>query len=668
MSSTVGRRTRERHRSYRQRLEEAEETIRAIRNGEVDAFVMRAAETEQVIPLEPADSPYRLLVERMQQAALTLDPDEHILYCNGRFSDMIGRASYDVYDIRFSRFLDPRSETNWQALIREAMEKGSSQGELTIAGAAGSLPVYASLTPFGRGIVGLSVMLTDLTDQKRHEQVLAAETLSRSILEQAADGIVVCDERGIVIRASEAAHGLCGRNPILLPFDAAFPLLVEDSGGERRFELAPVLAGETRDAREGRLRRPDGEVVDLLLRAAPLRQDGKTIGCVVTLTDIRDRKRAEEAMREADRRKDEFLAVLGHELRNALGPIHNAALLMTRLEEDGKSGEAARQILERQVAHMTRIIDDLLDVSRIARGDMTLLREPLNLVWVVRTTVEDYRSALGGAGLELALELPKDPLWVSADATRLAQALGNTLHNAAKFTDAGGRVTIRAERDDGRAVVCVRDTGIGMDAEGLSRVFDYFNQSELGRQRSRGGLGLGMAIARGIVELHGGTIRATSEGPGRGSEFCIRLPLESGPSEALRSARSAPSRQTARRILIIEDNADMADSLRMLLELNGHEVRRAADGPTGVDLARHFRPELVLCDIALPNMDGYAVARELRRDSETAGAYLVALSGYARDDDQRRAAEAGFDLHVSKPLDFSRLDAVIDALPVNPGR
>src|SRR5512143_3140071 len=216
--STIGRGTRDRGargtRSYRQRLEEAEETIRAIRDGEVDAFVMRAAETEQVIPLGPADWPYRLLVERMQQAALTLDPEEHVLYCNGRFSEMAGRGPQDIYDVRFPRFLDPHSETTWQALLREAREKGSSQGELTIAGAAGPVPVYASLTPFGRGIVGLSVLLTDLTEQKRHEQVLAAETLSRSILEQAGDGIVVCDERGTVVRASEAADRLCGQNPI----------------------------------------------------------------------------------------------------------------------------------------------------------------------------------------------------------------------------------------------------------------------------------------------------------------------------------------------------------------------------------------------------------------------------------------------------------------------
>ncbi|MEP6769483.1 MAG: ATP-binding protein [Acidobacteriota bacterium] len=660
------------------RLEEAEETIRAIRDGEVDAFVMRGAEQERVFAVETADGPYRLLVERMQQAAVTLSTDGAVLYCNDRFAEMVNAASEQVFGRPFETFVQASDRLLWDALRRRADENGSSQGELAIDPGEGRLvPVYAALASFGKGIAGFSLMLTDLTEQKKLEAVVASEALSSSILEQAADAILVCDAEGLIVRASRAAEELCAGNPMLRGFDSLFELFVEsrslpgnnrrETPSSRRFSLAPVLAGETIRGLEVGLRRPAGRVT-LLLRGAPLLSAGKTIGCVVTLTDIADRKRVEDALRDADQRKDEFLAVLGHELRNALGPIRNAVHLQKLARADERGAAQARTMIERQVGHMTRLIDDLMDVTRIARGKVLLQRERTDLGALVQSIVADHRSGLEAAGIEVDLQVPSAPIAVLGDSTRLSQVLGNVLQNAAKFTDGGGRVSVSvAEAPKGRVSISVRDTGIGMDPDSLTRVFDYFSQSERSLDRSRGGLGLGMALARGLVELHGGEMTASSDGPGRGSEFVIRLPVTSEPhSEALldreNSSRAEPGE--IRRILIIEDNVDMAESLRMLLVLAGFPVERAFSGATGVELAQQFRPEVVLCDIGLPGgMDGYAVAAKLRGDPATRSAFLVALSGYAQDDDQRRSIEAGFDLHLRKPIEFSELERILASLP-----
>ena len=655
------------------RLEEAEETIRAIRNGEVDAFVMRSAEQERVFAVESADGPYRLLVERMQQGAATLSSDGAVLYCNQRFAEMLTTSPDRVFGESFERFVQPESRLLWDALRRSGEENGSSQGEITLETSAGGLiPVYATLGSFGKEIAGFSLMLTDLREHKRLETVVASEALSLSILEQAADAILVCDAEGRIVRASRAAQELCGENPMLQPFDRRFALFIEPAAapaGHRRdtpsrqaFSLAPVLGGETIRGLEVCLVRASGEL-GLLLRGAPLRTDEKTIGCVITLTDISDRKKVEEALRDADERKDEFLAVLGHELRNALGPIRNAAQLQKLAAGDINTTAHARNMIERQVGHMTRLIDDLLDVTRIARGKILLRKDRVDIRELVDSIVEDHRPAFETTGLAVEVELPEKPIETVADATRLTQAVGNVLQNAAKFTDRGGRVSVRVARGaNGTASIAIRDTGIGMDADALARVFDYFSQSDRSVDRSRGGLGLGMALARGLVELHGGQMTAMSDGPGRGSEFFIRIPIvDQAVRERERPSHEAPGE--LKRILIIEDNIDMAESLRMLLDLSGYPVARAYNGFAGVELAGEFLPDVVLCDIGLPGgMDGYAVAAALRSDPRTQSAILVALSGYAHDDDQRRALESGFDVYVRKPVEFEELERVLASL------
>ncbi|AKF07237.1 PAS domain-containing protein [Sandaracinus amylolyticus] len=411
---------------------------------------------------------------------------------------------------------------------------------------------------------------------------------------------------------------------------------------------------------EYRVLHRDGSYRHVWDRACVLRDDAsgrvlRLVGCTI---DVTERVRARNAIEEADRRKTEFLALLGHELRNPLAAISSAVQVLELLGPPEPRLTRARGVIVRQVGHMARLLDDLLDLSRIARGKLSLELQPLDLCELVRDCVEDHRSEIERSGASLALELPSEAMSSAGDPTRLAQVLGNLLHNAAKFTSPGGHIDVALRADDGRAVLSVRDDGIGIAPAAIERIFEPFVQDERRTDRSQGGLGLGLALVRGLVELHGGTVRAQSEGHGRGAELTITLPLrEPAPSAEL---ASAPAETRPRRVLIVEDNEDAAEMLRMVLESGGHHVEVAHTGSEAIARARALAPEVVLCDIGLPGvMDGYDVARALRRDAATKGARLVALTGYGQEEDQRRAMDAGFDRHVTKPVDPRALGSLV---------
>jgi len=388
--------------------------------------------------------------------------------------------------------------------------------------------------------------------------------------------------------------------------------------------------------------------------------------------DISARKQAEEelkrketALQEADRRKDEFLAVLSHELRNPLAPIRNSLYILKRAAPGGEQALRAHAVIERQVNHMGRLVSDLLDVSRIARGKIQLQPERIDLREVVTRTVEDHRSVFGPRGIAVQSRVPKDPVWVNGDATRLSQALGNLLQNAAKFTDRGGAVLVDLRYQDESALLRVRDTGVGIAPEMIPRLFEPFTQADATLARSTGGLGLGLALVKGLAELHGGDVQASSGGLGKGAEFTIRIPLAALPAQSVPAAphELKPVRPPARRVLVIEDNIDSAESLKEALELDRHEVAVAFTGPEGLDKARVFQPDVVLCDIGLPGMNGYEVARAFRASDQLHDVPLVALTGYASAEDQSKAAEAGFDRHLAKPPSLDALELVLAQLP-----
>jgi PAS domain S-box-containing protein len=367
----------------------------------------------------------------------------------------------------------------------------------------------------------------------------------------------------------------------------------------------------------------------------------------VLRNEMAERRRAEDALREADHQKNQFLAVLSHELRNPLAPIRNGLYILERAPHESEQARRARAVIDRQVGHMTRLVDDLLDISRIAHGKVQLQRKPLDLDELAQRTVEDLRSIFDDSDVKLDVQGAGGKVWVNGDVTRLAQAIGNLLTNAAKFTPRRGTATVSLRAEQGEAILSVTNTGSGIAPEVLPHLFEPFAQADTSLDRSKGGLGLGLALVKGLVEMHGGSVRAASDGRA-GATFTIRLPLhvESAASKAPLAAGADGLR---RRVLVIEDNVDAAETLRDALELGGHVVEVAYDGAKGIEKARAFEPDVVLCDIGLPGMDGYDVARTMRADAKLGGVGLIALSGYAQPDDVSKAKEAGFDAHLAKP-------------------
>ena len=373
-----------------------------------------------------------------------------------------------------------------------------------------------------------------------------------------------------------------------------------------------------------------------------------------------ERQAALEALREADRRKDEFLAMLAHELRNPLAPIRNAVEILK--QEDPAMRERARLLIGRQVTHLARLVDDLLEVSRITQGKVTLQRKPVRLADVIEAAIDTAAPFIEAHGHALETRLDGGDPWVEIDPVRMAQVIGNLLHNAAKFTPPGGRIRLSTAQQADGVEITVEDDGVGMGPEVLPTVFDLFSQGSQSLDRAQGGLGIGLSLVKGLVEMHGGKVTAHSEGAGKGSSFRVWLPasLVSERRAAMaRPAQAAASSRRARRVLVVEDNTDAAVAMQMLLEGMGHAVTVVNDGADALRIAVETRPDVILLDIGLPGMDGYELARRLRDAPETHEAHLVAVTGYGQQKDRQRSADAGFDMHLVKPVDPAQLREVV---------
>jgi len=386
-------------------------------------------------------------------------------------------------------------------------------------------------------------------------------------------------------------------------------------------------------------------------------------------SEVAERARAEQALKEADRHKDEFLAMLAHELRNPLAPILNAVQLMRMKPMPDAQLSRSRDVIERQLSHLTRLVDDLLDVARITRGRINLSPEPIELAALIARAVETVQPLIQERGHEFTTEIPAGTLRVNADPLRLTQALGNVLGNAAKYTERGGRITLSVCRQGADVEIRVRDTGIGIPAEVLPRIFDLFTQLDRRSDHSHTGLGIGLALVRRLLQMHDGTISAHSEGTGRGSEFLIRLPLLLETTQSANGSQSSARTDAAppvrRRILVADDNADALETLATVLELGGHEVFSAANGSLALESAERHLPEVALLDIGMPLLDGYEVARRIRAQAWGKRITLVALTGWGQDSDRRRSQEAGFDSHLVKPLDLEKLTQLLARLPAS---
>ncbi len=518
------------------RLEEAEATVQAIHNGEVDAVVINDPTGERVFTLTGAEQPYRLLVEAMQQGAATLGFDGTILYCNRSFSALMQKPQEQLIGSSVASLFEVPESRSLIDLLAESGETGRER-ELLIPRSDGS-NTYVSISV---GILQLQnvkaffLVLRDLTEHRKHQ-----------------------------------------------------------------------------------------------------------------------------ALVETDRRKDEFLAMLAHELRNPLAPI--ASAISTLGISDVKQHPVVNEvcaIVHRQVNQLTRIVDDLLDVSRITRGVITLQKEPQDISKLVSDAVESIRPLIANRRHRLHTTFQSEALFINGDYARLSQVLANVLNNAAKYMDDGGDIWITVDKNDNEITISVRDSGIGISSDLLPRIFDMFTQAERSIDRSQGGLGIGLTVVDRIVSLHGGRIIALSDGPGKGSEFIIYLPSLVQPPMPALTVPSSVATPGARRILVVDDNRDAADSMSMLLKSAGQDAKVAYDGATALALVKTFQPHLVLLDLGLPGMDGYAVARHLRELSQGNNVVLAALTGYGDAEDRKRSQDAGFDYHYVKPVNFSTLTDVL---------
>jgi PAS domain S-box-containing protein len=415
-------------------------------------------------------------------------------------------------------------------------------------------------------------------------------------------------------------------------------------------------------ANEYRIVREDGEVRWMSSRGRVLRTSDGHERMLGVVGDITEQKRALEALERADRRKDEFLATLAHELRNPLAPLRNSLAIVQRSRDDAELFERASAVMERQLGHLVRLIDDLLDVSRISLDKLTLRLEPTDLAAVIAHAVEACRPAAERAGHVVEVHVPEIVVRLHADRARLSQVFSNLIGNACKFTPDGGRVAVEAKVRDGHAIVTVRDDGIGIAAGDLERVFEMFSQVDESFERSHGGLGIGLTLVRRLAEMHGGSVVAKSGGLGHGSEFVVTLPL--APAHVVAHA-AAPDGGDAvpahrKRMLVVDDNSDSAESLALLLALAGHETHVAHDGPEALTRADALHPDAVLLDLGLPGLNGYEVCKRLRIEPWARAIPIIAITGWGQDDDRQRSKDAGFDAHLVKPVVFEELTALLD--------
>jgi PAS domain S-box-containing protein len=682
----------------RARLQEAEETLDAIRSGHVEALMVSTPAGPRVFTLEGADHRYRRLVETMSEGALLVNPSGTILYSNAAFAAMVATRLETVVGQTLADFLDEHSRPSCAGLLAAARKQPAAE-EVTLRSSTGSpVAAYLSMSPNDDSQPGVSVIVTNLAAQKRNEQVVASERLASAILDQAAEAIIVCDTNGIVTRASLAARELSADEALRQHVFASFPLRGAEGGSRPLHPASRALAGEVVASVEMILDIGGRDPMPVLCTAVPLSYErGTILGCIMSITDISVRKRdeadraslheaeraarslAERARAEAEatsRTKDEFLATVSHELRTPL----NAIVGWSRLLSDDAMPEGRRRhavdVIRRNADSQARLIEDLLDVSRIISGQMRLDVKTVEPVRIITAVIETVRPALDAKEINLEVVLDSDDPTVLGDEARLQHIIWNLLSNAVKFTPRKGRILITLRRVESSIEISVEDNGEGIPRDFLPFVFDRFRQADGGLSRVHGGLGLGLAISRHLVELHGGKIAVASDGPGHGSTFVVRLPRaalrESPlPAEPLPISAKEPAPLqfdgadlTGVHVLVVEDDDDSRELLMSILVKCGARVSGADSGHAALEIFETDVPDVLVSDIGMPGMDGYSLIRRIRALDIAAGQRVpaLALTAYARTEDRRRALAEGFQMHLAKPADPSEFAMAVASL------
>jgi PAS domain S-box-containing protein len=497
----------------------------------------------------------------------------------------------------------------------------------------------------------------DITDQKRAEE---KDALLAAIVESSDDAIISKSLEGVILSWNFGAERLFGYTACEAIGQPITLIVPPERFEEEQSILSRLRRGERIDHFETERLTKDGRKIDISLNASPVCDgSGRIVAASSFAHDITQHKQVMQALKDADRRKDEFLATLAHELRTPLAPLRNSLHVLC-LKCDDPSTARLCEMMERQVNQIVRLVDDLLEVSRITRGKIELRKEPVELAIAIRNAVEMSRPLIDAAGHQLAITVPTDPITLEGDPARLAQVFANLLNNSAKYTEPGGQIWLTVRQQPSEVLVSVRDNGIGITPELLPHVFETFAQGNPAADRGQGGLGIGLALVKSLVELHGGQVGAHSAGVNQGSEFVIRLPIAAG----VRSVRSRakpmqPKTLPRRRALVVDDNQDSALSMKMLLEVLGLEAHAVHSGPDALSAIEMFRPEIAFLDIGMPEMDGYEVARRIREQNEGRDMLLIALTGWGQAEDRGRAKAAGFDHHLTKPAELEQLEALL---------
>lgn len=603
-------------------------------------------------------------------AAFVVDRDLRYVMAEGEALRESGMTRDGLVGKTISEALDPALATLYEPRYRQALAGEAFVHEHDSHGRT-FLTRGAPLRDEAGEVRAALAFSHDITDRKQQEAaLLASEERFRATFDNAAVGIALLTPEGRWARVNDAICRITGYPREELLTKTFAQITHPDDVDADWSQASRLLAGEIPFyAMEKRYVQKGGAVVWINLTVSlTCDQGGAPLNFVSVVEDITERKRIEASLREveqmlrlADRRKDEFLATLAHELRNPLAPIMNAVHLLNHRRDVDPVIAGARTTIQRQTSHLVRLVDDLLDVSRISRGKITLARRIVTLASVVEHAVETARPLCLANEQELVVDLPPEPIALDVDPTRIAQAIGNLLSNACRYTHRGGRVALRVRREDGGLSVGVEDNGIGIPPDKLDAIFEMFGQLDRSQERASGGLGIGLHLVKRLVELHGGTVTARSEGAG--SQFTLWLPptvIASGEAVSLPPVPAAPS-GGPRQVLIVDDNADSADSLALLLTLEGHHARVAYDGVEAVESAVANPPDLVLLDLGMPRLDGYDACRQIRQGVVGRRPLMVAMTGWGQDQDRRKSSEAGFDHHLVKPVDYDELLALLAA-------
>ena len=491
---------------------------------------------------------------------------------------------------------------------------------------------------------------------------LPPQELLAAIVASSDDAIISKTLDGIITSWNAGAERLFGYTAAEAIGRSIHLVIPQDRKDEEEMILGRLRRGERIDHFQTVRQAKDGHALDISLTISPIRNEaGELVGASKVARDITLQKRAQHELQEADNKKNEFIALLAHELRNPLGPIRHAANILRARTPTPDELQWATKIIDRQTEHMTRLVDDLMDVSRITRGTIELRREPVDVADVLKAAVEASSALIERSRHQLRVTPPSQPLYVEGDTTRLTQVVANLLDNAAKYTDPGGRIWLSAEREGEEALIRVKDTGIGIASELLPRIFDMFTQSALPLERAQGGLGVGLSLVDRLVKLHGGTVSAYSAGPGQGSQFTVRLPAWNTPRLHAPEPKDELQQVSDKRcrVLVVDDNEDSVDSLAMLLRMLGHEVATSNDGESALNVADQFRPDVAILDIGLPKLNGYDLAKQIREMPWARDVVLVALTGWGQEQHRRRSAESGFNHHLTKPVELEVLQQIL---------